>query len=358
MESLCTVLHMVKPGCYMASIDLKDAYYSVPIATEYKKYLKFQWQGQLYKYVCFPNGLAFCPRKFTKLLKPVFSHLRQLGHLSASRIDDSYLQGDDYADCERNVMDTIKMFDSLGFTIHPEKSCFVPQQRLTFMGFIIYSVAMTVYPTSEKIEKIKEACQKLLDSHHPTIRQVASTLGLLISNFPAAKLWPLHFRSLDMDKTDALRINKGNFDSVMQLSEPSRLELQWWLKSAESLHKPIRGTQPEITLYTDASKEVWGGILNDAKIGGNWTPAESANHINYLEMLAVFFALKAFQTQLSGKHILLRIDNMTAVSDIGEICTRHSRQRNQLTHTIWDWFIGERGMINHCSYPRQREYSS
>ena len=98
--------------------------------------------------------------------------------------------------------------------------------------------------------------------------------------------------------------------------------------------------------------------MNDAKIGGNWTPAESANHINYLEMLAVFFALKAFQTQLSGKHILLRIDNMTAVSDIGEICTSHSRQRNQLTHTIWDWFIGERGMINHCSYPRQREYSS
>ena len=39
MESLCTVLHMVKPGCYMASIDLKDAYYSVPIATEYQKYL-------------------------------------------------------------------------------------------------------------------------------------------------------------------------------------------------------------------------------------------------------------------------------------------------------------------------------
>ena len=126
MESLCTVLHVVKPGCYMASIDLKDAYYSVPIATEYQKYLKFQWQGQLCKYVCFPNGLAFCPRKFTKLLKPVFSHLRQLGHLSASHIDDSYLQGDDYADCEKNVMDTIKMFDSLGFTIHPEKSCFAP----------------------------------------------------------------------------------------------------------------------------------------------------------------------------------------------------------------------------------------
>ena len=63
MESLTTVLNMVKPGCFMASIDLKDAYHSVPIATEHHKYLKFQWQGKLYNYVCFPNGLAFCPRK-------------------------------------------------------------------------------------------------------------------------------------------------------------------------------------------------------------------------------------------------------------------------------------------------------
>ena len=103
-----TVLHMVKPRCFMASIDLKDAYYSVPIATVDQKYLKFQWRGKLNKYVCFPNGLAFCPRKFIKLFKTVYSHLRQLGHLSASHIDDSYLQGDDYDDCERNVWDTVK----------------------------------------------------------------------------------------------------------------------------------------------------------------------------------------------------------------------------------------------------------
>ena len=65
---------MDKPGCFMASIELKDAYYSVPIATADQKYLKFQWRGKMYKYACFPNGLAFCSRKFTKLLKPVYSH--------------------------------------------------------------------------------------------------------------------------------------------------------------------------------------------------------------------------------------------------------------------------------------------
>ena len=40
---------MMKPNCYMASIDIKDAYYSVPIAGTDQKYLKFEWQGILYK---------------------------------------------------------------------------------------------------------------------------------------------------------------------------------------------------------------------------------------------------------------------------------------------------------------------
>ena len=179
---------------------------------------------------------------------------------------------------------------------------------------------MSVYVQfiSEKIEKIISTSQSLLNSHHPTIGQVASTLGLPISNFPAAKLGPLHFRSLDMDRTGALIPNRANFDATMQLSESSRNDLQWWIKSAESLDNPVSVPQPEITLYTDASKEGWEGILNDTTIGGHWTPLESRNHINYLEMLAVFFALKAFQKQLSGKH-LIRIDNMAAVSDLSKI---------------------------------------
>ena len=40
----------------MASIDIKDAYYSVPVADSDKKYLKFEWHDTLYKFSCFPNA--------------------------------------------------------------------------------------------------------------------------------------------------------------------------------------------------------------------------------------------------------------------------------------------------------------
>ena len=94
----------------------------------------------------------------------------------------------------------------LGFIVHPEKSSFVPQHRVTFMGSIIDSITMTVYPTSEKIEKIIHTRQGLLESPHPTVREVESALWLVISNFPAAKLGPLHCRSLNMDKTETLHL--------------------------------------------------------------------------------------------------------------------------------------------------------
>ena len=42
----------------MSSIDLCDAYYSVPVALSDQKYLVFCFEGQLYKYVCLPNGLS------------------------------------------------------------------------------------------------------------------------------------------------------------------------------------------------------------------------------------------------------------------------------------------------------------
>jgi len=89
MDTLRSAINIMRPNCYMASVDLKDAYYSVPIAYCDQKYLKFEWMGQFYKFTCFPNGLAFCPRKFTKLLKPVYVTLRQSGHLSSSYMDNS-----------------------------------------------------------------------------------------------------------------------------------------------------------------------------------------------------------------------------------------------------------------------------
>lgn len=81
MESLQSAVRLMKPGCYMAIIDLKDAYYSVPTHKSYQKFLKFSWRGKLFQFTCLPNGLSCAPRCFTKILKPVYATHRRDGIL-------------------------------------------------------------------------------------------------------------------------------------------------------------------------------------------------------------------------------------------------------------------------------------
>ena len=141
-------------------IDLKDAYYTVPICKEHQKFLKFHWKGNLYQYVCFPNGLALCPRKFTKLLKPIFSILRQQGHISVAYLDDSWLTAENFTVCVRNVIDTITLLDKVGFIIHPGKSVLLPTHTITFLGFVLNSTLMKVTLTPERALKLKKCLSK------------------------------------------------------------------------------------------------------------------------------------------------------------------------------------------------------
>ena len=80
MDNLKTVINMVRRDCYIAIIDLTDAYCTVPVLLLDQKYLLIQFEGQLYKCICLPNDLTSACRIFTKLLKPVFSALRKQSH--------------------------------------------------------------------------------------------------------------------------------------------------------------------------------------------------------------------------------------------------------------------------------------
>ena len=51
MESIRDVVHMVKRGVWMASVDLHHAYNSVSIHAPHMPYLSFFWQGTYYHYL-------------------------------------------------------------------------------------------------------------------------------------------------------------------------------------------------------------------------------------------------------------------------------------------------------------------
>ena len=76
---LIMYVHLVRPNDWLAKLDLKDAYLTVPVHPSYQKYLRCIWKGEYYQCLSMPFGLSSAPRTFTKLLRPVVAHLRSKG---------------------------------------------------------------------------------------------------------------------------------------------------------------------------------------------------------------------------------------------------------------------------------------
>lgn len=81
----------VKDQFISSTLDLKDTYYAIPIVEPNKKYLRFIFEASLFEFNCLPFGLNIAPYVFTKLMKPVVTHLRKKGYTSVIYLDDLFL---------------------------------------------------------------------------------------------------------------------------------------------------------------------------------------------------------------------------------------------------------------------------
>ena len=346
MESIHTILELVTPGCWMASIDLKDAYYSVKIHPQSQKYLKFFYKTQLFMYTAYPNGLSSCPRKFTKLIKPLLSELHLKGHIVAGYIDDFYLQSDSYNGCIENVIDTILMFDQFGFVVHPEKSVFTPKQQIVFLGFVINSVTMKVYLKKDKKSKLKDHLLFALQNQGKlTIEYVAKIIGYIVSSLPAVQFGALYYRSIERDKIRALAVSKGNFEAKMSLPVKAQHEVKWWIDNVDQSFNVIRKPAIQLTMYSDASLKGWGGVLGKVSTGGQWSADEFVHNINYLELRAAFLVIKTFIKEIANIHVKIMIDNTSAVSIINNMGTCKSEICNDIVVALWELCIDNNTLV-------------
>ena len=341
METLEIALTLITPGCFMGSLDLKDAYYCVPICEEHRKFLRFEWKGILYEYNVFPNGLAMAPRKFSKLLKPVFANLREKGHISTAYLDDSLLVGKSESECKLNIAETMELLHKLGFFVHPSKSVLLPSKQIQYLGVIINSENMTVQLTEERKKNLIDSCKMVLRKSRPSIRDVARVIGLIVASFVAVKFGPLHYRSLEEDKKAALVVSKGCFDEKMQLTQDSHSELTWWIVNVDSAYNDICRKQPDVTITSDASsKNGWGCCFGDKRTGGPWSCEEKDTfHINCLELKAAWLSLQCFESELLDKHVRIRLDNTSALAAINNMGTNHSVELNRLANEMWKWCV-------------------
>ena len=68
METLHSIMTVVSPDQWLASLDLNDVYFHVPIWSSHQNYFRFHWLGQTYQFQVLPFGMSLAPWVFTKVL--------------------------------------------------------------------------------------------------------------------------------------------------------------------------------------------------------------------------------------------------------------------------------------------------
>jgi hypothetical protein len=106
---------------------------------------------------------------------------------------------------------------------------------------------------------------------------------------------------------------------------------------------------PDFSIICDASLKVWGAIFQTQSINGRWSEKEQYFHINYLQLLAIFFALKSFCRDFYSKHVHIFCDNTSAVAYINNMGGIQSHEMDFLASKIWQWCIDRKIWIS-CSH--------
>ena len=104
----------------------EDAFYSIPITKQSRKYLQFIYNKKVYQFCVLPFGISTAPQVFSKILKPVIAPLRTRGISLIIYLDNLLIAAGMYIDCLNHTKQVISLLESLGFRINYEKSVIIP----------------------------------------------------------------------------------------------------------------------------------------------------------------------------------------------------------------------------------------
>ena len=105
-EEIKEVQDLIESNDNIITADLKGFfYYHIPLASEFRKYLCFQWRGKYYQWrkICF--GLNVSPFYFANIIRPVLSYLRNQGLRLSVFVDDWILLSSPKSiECHKKVL--------------------------------------------------------------------------------------------------------------------------------------------------------------------------------------------------------------------------------------------------------------
>ena len=338
METVASVLLSVREGDFLASLDLKDAYFQIPIHGSSRKLLRFMSEGTVYQFKALCFGLSTAPQVFTRVFAAVSAWAHARGIRLLRYLDDWLVLSSSEKKAKESIRELLSLCRTLGIVINEKKSDLVPSQSAKYLGMTIDSGAGKVFPSLARVEKFLTVAERFCSMQSPPAQLWQVILGHLASLERLVPHGRLRMRSLQWHLKSQWSPESDPPSLPVALPEEARRDLSWWMVRDHLLVGVRFGTPaPDLHLYSDASSSGWGAHLLDQNVSGVWSAQEKLLHINLLEMKALFLALQAFQEDVAGHHVTAMCDNSTVVAYVNKQGGTVSRPLCLLTSRLLRW---------------------
>ena len=354
MTTVADIRQGVQAGFFFASLDLTDAYYSVPLHRSAWKFVRFVWRGITYEYRTLVFGLGSSPRIFTKMATAAVKFLKVAFHIwLTGYIDDFMIMAKDPWTCLIHTQICILVFHILGFEVNMKKSNLTPSTRMEHLGFVFDSQAMTLSLPDKKVAKIVSLATDYLARGNYTADELRSLIGRLESVRPAVEVAALHYRSLQA-MLRPLQRGVWQGSRLLLLTPGARRDLEWWRSlSPDSSTAPLRRGSFSVNMKTDASGNYgWGGHSSRGEFcQGEWKQEEQNWHINKKELEAAYRSLENMMQM--GDYVNLFLDSRTSVAFVNRQGGTRSSALCRTALDLWELVLARDGWVKANWLPRE-----
>jgi hypothetical protein len=333
---------LIVKGTFLAKIDLRSAYRSIPISPLDYKLTGIQWHFKdcltpTSFFDCkLPFGAAKSCQIFQKLTDSIVRIMAGKGFQILGYIDDMLCIGKDKSECQLCYDTLLSLLHSLGLLINWGK-CVGPSEILVYLGIEIDCVNRTLALPSAKLEDMRSLVLKWCKRKSVTKLELQQFLGKL--NWAARVL--RGGRTFMRRLIDLLPRAKENHHHI-RITSAAKEDIDWWRYGLLQFHGhcsfKIDLPLPSFMFACDACLEGGGAHFMSDWLYASWVcdfPELSDSHINVLELFTVFLALVRWGQYLEGSHVVIRSDNTVTISALNIATSRGPELMPIIRNIFW-----------------------
>ena len=180
-----TAMKLIRPGMFLAKIDISEYYRNFPMAHRHWADLAFKWKvygedvARVLVETRMPFGLSSAPSIADRLTQAVVRLMRSKGYTVVGYLDDFLVVGVTEERCREAYEFLLFLLRDLGFPVNEDK-CEPPTQELVFLGIQLSTVGQCTASVDEaRVRHVVEMITGVLSDVRVKASRLQSLLGLL-----------------------------------------------------------------------------------------------------------------------------------------------------------------------------------